>query len=69
MDKKQKHVIYLALCISRVFFIFGDYYLSNNQNIQARNSQEIINSLPNQNIKSSNPIQTELNIQKEVEDI
>lgn len=69
MDKKQKHVIYLALCISRVFFIFGDYYLSNTQNIQARNSQEIINSLPNQNIKSSNPIQTELNIQKEVEDI
>jgi hypothetical protein len=33
MNKKEKRVIYLALSISRVFFLFGDYILSNNHNL------------------------------------
>lgn len=31
MNKKEKHVIYLALSISRVIFLFWDYFLSNNK--------------------------------------
>ncbi|MFZ2912398.1 MAG: hypothetical protein WAZ75_04900, partial [Candidatus Absconditicoccaceae bacterium] len=30
MRKKEKHAVYLALSISRVVFLFGDYFLSNN---------------------------------------
>lgn len=30
MNQKEKHVVYLALIISRVVFLFGDYFLSNN---------------------------------------
>ena len=30
MNRKEKHVVYLALSISRVVFLFGDYFLSNN---------------------------------------
>ncbi len=30
MNQKEKYVVYLALSISRVVFLFGDYFLSNN---------------------------------------
>lgn len=69
MDKKQKHVIYLALCISRVLFIFGDYFLSNTQNIQADNIPSESKVLPNQNIQAQEPQDIIKNINQDIQEI
>lgn len=64
MTQKEKRVIYLALCISRVVFLFGDYILSNNQKYipssnfnqnqeSAKSKQDLTISQEIQNFKQS----------------
>ncbi len=68
MTKKEKHSIYLALCISRVLFLFGDYFLSNNQTnnslIQTSTNQTNITD----KFQASDEIKLNQNIESELKD-
>lgn len=69
MSKKEKYVIYLALSISRVLFLFGDYFLSNKESIQTP-IQAISKQISiNQDIKPIDETQLNKNLKSDIQDV
>lgn len=69
MTKKEKHAIYLALCISRVLFLFGDYFLSNTSDKEIAIQPKLSESSLANEIPAIDESQLNQNIASELQDM
>lgn len=69
MTKKEKHVVYLALCISRVLFLFGDYFLSGNQSTDPLVENNTNHETINENVKPIDQNRLNQNLKSDLQHI